>query len=85
MRSFCWRKASSKIGTKSSLCAFDKGCHTFSGLLPCTYKGVIAKEADTSCSTNSAIALEDRLISCKNLIAALYVKLGSTAWSHRGL
>ena len=34
---------------KSSLYAFDKGYHTFSGLLPYTYKGAFAKGAYNSC------------------------------------
>ena len=38
-----------------------------------------------SCSTNSAITLEDLLIPCECLIAPLYVDLGSTTQSYRVL
>jgi hypothetical protein len=38
-----------------------------------------------SCSTNSAITLEELLIPCECLIAPFYVDLGCTTWSYRGL
>jgi hypothetical protein len=65
------------MSPRSSLCAFDNGCHTFLGLPPCTYKGVIAKEAYNSRSTSSAIVQEDLLVPYEYLIAPFYVDFGS--------
>ena len=62
-----------------SIHALNKGYHTFSGSLPYTCNGVFAKEAYNSCSTSSAITMEDLLNPCEYLIAPLYIDLGSTA------
>jgi len=67
--------------------AFDKGYHTFPGLpLVLTRESSLRRpiivtylaSERCSCSTNSAITLEDLLIPYEYLIAPIYIDLGST-------